>query len=383
MYSKFPYTTNFSILKVLEPETSSYTYKVKLPFIQYSIYLNINKEIIKDLNLTFNEYFNKAIQLIEEINADTSADKSVILNNKSGLIASVHYTWSENLFNDFGKTLIDEKEYNKYYIKDSNIVSDPEELTDDELYNHNIAHFYNINNYNSIIDNNYFTKEELYNFTSTFFTQIEQLTTFDYNDSIKVSSNKYNSLYKSVMDYYINNKTDSIYNTINIVLSNTLSTSSSYSISTSSCGCTSSGSSAIDINESCADKYVGAMKLWLSTMLSDIDNFYYIWFYTESTDDKGNTCYVPNADLINILIKLIDEFTALDLDLSFSDSNSTFHNCNCQSKASSSASDCNYKTINNFKEVLNLILDNSVTTNQNKIKTHGKTFGELLYKLYF
>lgn len=383
MYDKFPYTTNFSILKVMDTESTSYTYKVKLPFDKYSIYLNINKEIVKDLNLTFNEYFNKAIQLIEVINADTSADKSTILNNNTGLITSIHYTWSENLFNDFGKTLIDEKEYNKYYIKDSNVVSDPEELSDDELYNHNITHFYNINNYNSIIENNYFTKEELYSFTSTFFTQIEQLTSFDYTDPIKVSSNKYNSLYKSVMDYFINNKTDSIYNTLNIVLSNTLSTNNTTSISTSSCGCTSSNSSTIDINESCTDKYVVAMKLWLSTMMSDIDNFYYALLYTESTDDKGNTCYTPNTDLINILIKLIDEFTALDLDLSFSNSNSTLHNCNCSTKTSSSASDCNYKTINNFKEVLTLILDNSVLTNQNKIKTYGKAFGKLLYKLYF
>lgn len=380
MYSKFPFSTDFNILKVQDQDTDSYKYVVELPFDRYGIYLYINKEILTGLGMAFNEYFNKAIRLIDEINADTSQTKETILNNSVGLIAGTHYTWSENLFNDFGRKLIDDEVYYKYYIKDDNIITDPEKLSYDELYNRDLIHFYKLNNYNSIIDTNYFSEDELYNFGSTFFSQILEQTTFDYTDPVKMASNKYNDIYYKVIKYYINNKSDSAYSAIKTVLSGNIGTGSS---TDSSCGCDYSGTVSVDLTESCADKYTAAMKAWLSAMMSDIDNFYNVWFYTESVDDKGKTCYKVNTDLVNILITLIDEFTGLGLDLSFSTPNN-FHNCNCHSNTTrSTASDCNYKTINNFREVLNLFLEDSVQSNQNKIKTYGRAFGELLYRLYF
>ena len=383
MYSKFPYTTYFNILKVQDQDQDSYKYVVELPFDRYGIYLYINKEILTELGLTFNEYFKKAVLLIDEIKADPSPTKETILNNSVGLTASEHYSWSENLFNDFGHKLIGEEVYYKYYIKDDNIILDPERLSDDELYNRDPIHFYKLNNYNSIIETNYFSEDELYNFGSTFFSQILEQTTFDYTDPVKMASNKYNDLYYKVIKYYINNKSDSVSAALKTILSGNVVTGSSTSSSSGSCGCASSGTASVDLPESCADKYTAAMKAWLSTMMSDIDNFYNVWFYTESVDDKGKTCYKVNTDLVNILIKLIDEFTELGIDLSFSTANN-FHNCNCQDNAARSyVSDCNYKTINNFMEVLNLFLEDSVQANQNKIKTYGKAFGELLYRLYF
>lgn len=383
MYSEFPYTTDFSILKVQNQDTGSCKYVVELPFDRYCIYLYINKEILTALNITFNEYFKKAVMLIGEIKADTSSTKETILNNSVGLTASEHYAWSENLFNDFGRKLIYDEVYYKYYIKDDNIITDPERLSDDELYNRDLTHFYKLNNYNSIIETNYFSEDELYNFGSTFFSQVLEQTTFDYTDPVKMASNKYNDLYYKVIKYYINNKSDSVHGALKTILSGKIEPGSSTSSSSGSCGCVSSDAASVDLSESCADKYTAAMKAWLSAMMSDIDNFYNVWFYVESVDDKGKICYKVNTDLVNILITLIDEFTELGLDLSFSAANN-FHNCNCRDNtARSTASDCNYKTINNFREVLNIFLEDSVQANQNKIKTYGNAFGELLYGLYF
>jgi hypothetical protein len=387
MYLTFPYTLNFDIRKT----SSNAKYVLCLGFKSFNekdknffIYIYIEKEKINSIGCSFEEYIKKAVNLIELIDSDTSESKTSIFKNDSGLVCGTDYAWSEDLFKTYGKTLLDDEqitEYETYYISNSDLISDPSELTDDEIFNKNPKHFFNLNNYNKRIDSNIFSKDELYNFTSTFFKQIFDLTSFDYQNPIVLSSNKFGALYLSVMTYFLEEKSDATSKNLSLILSST-TTLSSTSSSTSSCGCSSTSSSLDSLATSCSDQYSSAMEEWLMTMMGDLTNYYEVWFYNESVDEEGNVCITPNTDLINQLIELINEFVELGLDLSFA-STGTHHHCNCAKNNSSSASDCNYKTINNFVQVLNWILDDDTALHKNTIKSYGKDFGKLLKKLYF
>lgn len=387
MYLTFPYTLNFNIRKA----SSNAKYVLELGFESFLIkdnnffiYIYIEKEKIDSIGCSFEEYIKKAVNLIELIDSDTSDTKKSIYKNDLGLVCGTDYVWSEDLFNIYGKALLDEDkitEYETYYISNSDLISDTSELSEDEIFNRNPKHFFNLNNYNKKIEGNIFSKDELYNFASTFFEQIFELTSFDYQDPIALSSNKYSALYYSVMNYFWEEKSDVTSKNLSLILSTTATLSSSSS-SASSCGCSSASSSSDLPTVSCSDQYSSAMEEWLITMMGDLTNYYEVWFYNESVDEKGNTCITPNTDLINQLIELINEFIELGLDLSFT-STSTYHHCNCSEKNSSSASTCNYKTIDNFIQVLNWILNNDVDSHKNAIKSYGKDFGKLLKKLYF
>lgn len=387
MYLTFPYTLNFNIRKTV----SNVKYVLELSFESFQekdnnffIYIYIEKEKIDTIGCLFEEYIKKAANLVELIEADTSASKVSIYKNESGLVCGTDYVWSEDLFNTYGKNLLDDDlivDYEKYYISDSNLISDPSELADEEIFNRNIKHFFNLNNYNKKIEGNIFTKDELYNFASTFFKQIFDLTSFDYQNPIVLSSNKYGALYSSVMNYFLEEKSDVTSKNLSLILSTTATLSSSSS-SASSCSCDSASSSLGSLTTSCSDQYSSAMEEWLTTMMGDLTNYYEVWFYNESVDDKGNTCITPNTDLISQLIELINEFVDLDLDLSF-ESAGTYHHCNCSVQNSSAASDCNYKTIDNFVQVLKWFLNGDTESHKNTIKSYGKDFGKLLKKLYF
>lgn len=387
MYITFPYTLNFNIRKT----SSNAKYVLELGFESFQekdnnffIYIYIEKEKIDSIGCSFEEYIKKAVNLIELIDSDTSESKKSIYKNDSGLVCGTDYVWSEDLFTTYGKTLLDEDhitDYEKYYISDSDLLSDPSELTEDEIFNRSIKHFFNLNNYSKKIDSNIFSKDELYNFASTLFKQIFDLTSFDYQDPIVLSSNKYGALYYSVMNYFLEEKSDTTSKNLSLILSTTAALSSGSSIK-SSCGCSSTSSSSDSLSVSCSDQYSSAMEEWLTTMMGDLTNYYEVWFYNESVDEKGNTCITPNTDLINQLIELITEFVDLGLDLSFT-STGTYHHCNCSEKNSSSASDCNYKTIDNFIQILKWILNDDTDSHKNTIKSYGKDFGKLLKKLYF
>lgn len=387
MFITFPYTLNFNIRKT----SSNAKYVLELWFESFQekannffIYIYIEKEKIDSISCSFEEYIKKAVNLIELIDSDASASKKSIYKNDSGLVCGTDYTWSEDLFNTYGKTLLDEDhitDYEKYYISDSDLISDPSELTEDEIFNRSIKHFFNLNNYNKKIESNIFSKDELYNFASTLFKQIFDLTSFDYQDPIVLSSNKYGALYYSVMNYFLEEKSDATSKNLSLILSTTATLNSGSSLK-SSCGCSSTSSSSDSLSASCSDQYSSAMEEWLTTMMGDLTNYYEVWFYNESVDEEGNTCITPNTDLINQLIELINEFVNLGLDLSFT-STGTYHHCNCSEKNSSSASDCNYKTIDNFIQVLKWILNDDTDSHKNTIKSYGKDFGKLLKKLYF
>lgn len=383
----FPYTLNFNIRKT----SSNAKYVLELGFESFQekdnnffIYIYIEKEKIDSIGCSFEEYIKKAVNLIELIDSDTSDTKKSIYKNDSGLVCGTDYVWSEDLFKKYGKTLLDEDqitEYETYYISNSDLISDTSELTEDEIFNRNPKHFFNLNNYNKKIESNIFSKDELYNFASTFFKQIFELTSFDYQDPIVLSSNKYGALHYSVMNYFLEEKSDVTSKNLSLILSTTATLNSGSSLK-SSCGCSSTSSSSDSLSASCSDQYSSAMEEWLTTMMGDLTNYYEVWFYNESVDEEGNTCITPNADLINQLIELINEFVELGLDLSFT-STGTYHHCNCSEKNSSSASDCNYKTIDNFIQVLKWILSDDTVSHKNTIKSYGKDFGKLLKKLYF
>lgn len=387
MYSNFPYTLNFGIRKTV----SDAKYVFELCFNSFKeidnnffIYIYIEKEKIDSIGCSFEEYIKKAVKLAELIDSDTSKTKTSIYKNDSVLVCGSDYVWSEDLFKKYGKDLLDAEQitdYEKYYISDSDLISDLTEMTDDEIFNRNPKHFFNLNNYNKKIDGNIFSKDELYDFASTFFQQIFNLTSFDYQDPIVLSSNKYGALYYSVMTYFLGGKSDVVSKNLSLILSSTTNLNSTKS-SSSSCGCSSTGSSQTSLTASCTDQYYSAMEEWLMTMMGDLTNYYETWFYSKTVDEEGNTCVTPNTDLINQLIELINEFVDLGLDLSFT-STGTYHHCNCSEQNSSSASDCNYKTIDNFVQILKWMLDDDTTSHKNTIKSYGKDFGKLLKKLYF
>ena len=85
-----------------------------------------------------------------------------------------------------------------------------------------------------------------------------------------------------------------------------------------------------------------------------------------------------NANVVDELIKLIDEFISLEYSLEFEKKMSK---CNCEQI--SNVNNCNKETILKYKEVLNFIKENKIEENTNKIKVYGEAFGELLPNLQF
>ena len=108
-------------------------------------------------------------------------------------------------------------------------------------------------------------------------------------------------------------------------------------------------------------------------MLGDIE-FYKDWFMLSNPEDKGTY----NENVVDELIKLIDEFISLEYSLQFEKKMSK---CNCEQI--SDVNNCNKETILKYKEVLNWIKENKIEENTNKIKVYGEAFGELLPNLYF
>ena len=231
-----------------------------------------------------------------------------------------------------------------------------------------------------------FSEDELKALCHTFCDLI--LTLAD-EANIDETSN-YNLAYKKALEYFRDYEFDAGLENINIIL-NTISfdyiDSNNMVVPSTSCGnCntsvlnTSNGQSTNNnlLNNyqtlSCLDKYKEAMKLWLAKMLGDV-NFYNDWFFISDNDET-----VVNETLIDHLIKLLEEFLALDLRLTFS---SKSNHCYCEDLSYDKETEENIKTINNYIKVLNYIKECKIEENQNKIKLYGETFGTLLPKLNF
>lgn len=414
MQETYPYTINYNIVpihteyNINDESINIILYTLELPFI--NINLNINSFIYCSL-LTDSEQDNDVkeiiksyITLIEELNTIENNDDLVnildnneLIGNKVWLLESVY----NNIFKDNNTDSIDTLDIdtdnididntNKKYIEDNNIIKDINELSNDEIYNKNIFHFAHLNKY--IINkletksNNIYSDEEIASFTSTFFKTI--LDSFKYNNKTESGdeTSQTDNIYNKVMNYYISNKSDDTAVSIDLILSsnyNYILQDYEKDQVTTSCGCNASSDSTLSNQASCYNIYKQAMLVWMKQMMSDIDNFYYKYFTIKTIDDNGNECYNINTDLIDDLLELISEFKNTGYDLSFSTDTTKFRNCNCDTDTSNSnESNCNYKTIEDFINILNIIKNDEIEENVNKIKLTGNEFAILLDKLYF
>lgn len=223
----------------------------------------------------------------------------------------------------------------------------------------NIEYFHKRN----IITLNSFSQEELDNFYLTFCNII--LTNTDFSGIY--TENNY--IYRSVLEYFRNGSTNEAQSSLYMILGSTFGSSTVNTYS--SCGC--STTSSTSNTKSCLDLYKDAMKQYLIKMLGDIE-FYKDWFMLSNPEDKGTY----NENVVDELIKLIDEFISLEYSLQFEKKMSK---CNCEQI--SDVNNCNKETILKYKEVLNWIKENKIEENTNKIKVYGEAFGELLPNLYF
>lgn len=378
----YPYCTNYSIV----PVTTEYSngdvtetvdlYFLKLPLnavskdggiVYGSVYFKLYKE--SDVKAYFSEYAS----LCASDDVAASLNVSSLLNGNDMFVSyNIYEVISE--VNESGGT------YDVVYIKDEDVISEIPRLTHDELYNKDIRHWTAANSAKTagIRGQGVYTDEELDDFASTFFNIIKQ-----YSDGKDTGADTVTGkIYSSVINYYINGKSDEAVSLLDLILSSSFSYTPQSTVS-SSCSC-SSGASAESVDSSCASKYQDAMDTWLSQMMQDISYFYNKYFYVEYTDEEtGGTCYKPDTGLVDALATLIDEFESAGYDLSFTAGTAKFNVCNCGKNTGSAASDCNYAALDNFKSLLSYIKENEVEGNENKIRLYGKAMAALLPKMYF
>lgn len=259
--------------------------------------------------------------------------------------------------------------------------------------------------YNNTVDYT-FTSDELDSLNSTFMHIIQTDSELYSNVVLPIDF-----VYKNVIDYYANGQYDeaiilmnSIFNTQLTIVSN---------VSTCGCGtqsnCVSNNSTTNAINTgtdlvsldtaTCIDKYKAAIFEWLMKMLSDV-SFYCNWMFNELSDDGIK---MPNEELIDKLIRLLEEFLASGYDLSnlngckkacgcghnksYSNDKLNMLSGNCSDlsgEINSNADNCsNASIINNYIKVLNWVKHNEIDENKNKIYIYGKQFAEIFPLLSF
>ena len=397
MQEKFPYTINYNIVPMnikykLEDEKyiNVLLYSIEFPFVNLNV--GINSFIYCSLT-DYSNIKNKVktyIQMLEQLEACTTTDNINNIINESKLNEHILFGNDIWLLNDVNNILHNDDPSN--FINSNILIKDINKLSNDELYNKNILHFSHLNKYiiNKLNDSkdNIYSDIELASFTSTFFNIILKSYKDNNGDNDASEKTQLDNIYNKVMNYYILSKNDTTSSDIDLILSssyNNIRQDWDTDNVTSSCGCNATSNSSNNLNTtSCYNIYKQAMLTWLQQMMSDIENFYYKYFTIKSTTDDGKKCYNINNDLIDDLLELIKEFKKVGYDLSFNSNNTNkFRNCNCETDNSSLASDCNYKTIENFEKVLYIIKEDKIDENYNKIKLIGNDFAILLDKLYF
>lgn len=402
MQTEFPYTLYYNIIPISTiyrtasddnenaTEQDITLYLIELPFtnlkcnISSFIYCNLYFNSTKDTSYIkdkIKSYVNISEQLSELNDVQNIVDFVNINNEVFGTEIWLLKSLNDNVLHNQNENL---------FINDSLVRKEISAMSNDELYNKNIFHFVNLNKH--IIseiqskENNMFSDEQLASFTSTFFNIINK----HYNETLDNSENNASSatdkIYDSVMNYYMSMKEDTVSVGLDLILSSMYkSVKNSYDSVESSCGCSSNSNNDFNMQESCYSLYKTAMTNWLTQMMSDIDNFYNKYFKVININDDGKECYNINIDLVNDLIELITEFKNVGYDLSFEDNSPLkFRNCNCDNdNYSSTASDCNYKILDDFLAVLNIIKNDEIESNYNKIKLVGKEIAGLLDKMYF
>lgn len=243
------------------------------------------------------------------------------------------------------------------------------ELSNDEKNSSNTSWFIKKNNLVELAYSEY----ELKNFIQTFCKIILDGTEISSED--KVTS--INQIYKKVLEYWSTGYDEALVN-LQLILSTKSKTTPEYTTATcNSCFNTISTNSSTSIDTtSCYDIYIEAMKQWLQDMLGNT-SFYEDWFMMTIDDAK-----VPNADLIDSEIKLIQALLDSGLYIGTSDSTMEKSVCNCPSLDSSYTDDeCNRNILKNYIKVLQWVKACQISANKNKIKVYGSEFGELLTKI--
>lgn len=271
------------------------------------------------------------------------------------------------------------------FLEDSDIVSnflDNEENREYEIITKADLDLYSLERIDSIKYEYYSKINKLYdkeiqedmilNFYQTFLNTINTYAEVQNIEDIKTQ------IYKKVIDYYSNGQTDCVIRGLSLILQ-----SSTYNyIDTgayNNCGCNSAISSSnnsgqttstgLTTNIDCVTAYKQSMYLYLVQMLNDLD-FYNNFMFVENE---------PNEDLLNYLIKLIDELKGMNFSLNFSET--TNNHCLCSEIETKNIN--NYSILDNYQKVLNWIKNCEIEENTNKIKIYGKQFAELLPNLQF
>lgn len=366
--------TNYQYLNFINAKIISYKYNTINPI--YYVYIGPvfgyvkNPEcgiFLKITNKLFNDYNgNEVYELLNTFYNDTwNID---LINGIHNFKLNEDYYLSESLYNLITKSEISLLEPN------FEIGLMPDYLVDGISVNYvsydtccygpnnkdmmNIEYFYKRN----IIASNHFILQELDNFYLTFCNIILGNTELDI-----YTGNNY--IYRSVLEYFGNGSSNEALSSLYTILGSTFGSSTTNTYS--SCGCTTN--STTSNTKSCLDLYKDAMKQYLIKMLGDTE-FYKDWFMLSNPENKGTY----NANVVDELIKLIDEFLSLEYVLEFEKKMSK---CNCEQI--SNITNCNKESILNYRNVLVWIKENKIEENTNKIKVYGEAFGELLPNLQF
>lgn len=215
-----------------------------------------------------------------------------------------------------------------------------------------------------------FTEEEIKNFYVTFCQVI-----LNYNKDF-VPSDKSEAIYKAVLEFFANGKTDCASKLISLILETSYySTDYQYlvpNIFKDNCQCPSTNSSN---SISAYSLYMNAMDEYLKHLLGSTDFYQKLFYYVSDNEVE------PKYELISSLKTLIQSFLNMDIDLSFN-TNTTFY---CSYEYSNNASHIeNTNIIKNYLNVLDYIVEKcGLQNNKNKIKVYGENFGKLLPKLRF
>lgn len=341
---------------------------------------------VEDINL----YINYRLYNSDRINEILREQQEKYPESRKHAIMLTHpdvdFDVDNILYDDQGNALsIDEyidmlDKYNieNYVMKDYTIYYGPDfEWTYSDAYDdlsiinnkdmHNLEWFMRKN---SLI-NLEFSEEELSNLPKTFFDII-------LNDAYRFNEDTVNNqIYELVQKYYANGQTDDAFININLILDNIVSNDINSMTSYTMCRCSNSiiSSTYDNLNQNCSSLYQLAMAEWLKRMLGDV-NYYKDWFYMILTGE----CPIPNVDMIDKLIRLLNEFLEVSLG-KLHDVTDIGYRFNCCHNNLSTDNSKIKSIIENYIELLNIIKNNETDYNVNKINIYGTAFGEILPSL--
>lgn len=373
---------NFNYIKQLNPifvkynedeNTSKYMLALYFnrKYIKEVLYFEINSKILSDYKGTELETLFSKIN-----NASTNKEIfDILVAGNDTYKLGTDYYMSTTFYKDFSGS--ESEEIPTYVITDyaNNITENSDSFTYlGNIKNKDIDNIEYFLNRNKIMSLTY-DEGDLNNFLITFFTEIYDLKQEQNSTTLQ------NSIYSAVINYFKNNKSDCASTLINLLLTSSDSSDDcgcnqyNYLNTKSTCGCSSTSSTSTSTSD-CSSLYSEKMTSLLSTMLSDL-SFYCDWFMI-----NNNGTLIPNKNLIDSLITLINDFETLGYSLNFSDNTDE---CGCIKidANSSEASACNYKILDNYKQVLEWINSGEILENKNKIYVYGSQFASILPNMIF